>query len=72
MIPANVVIRYSFDKKFKDIFLDLWYDKNPESYYDAYEACDRVGNDMLIWLSDSNIELYRNLYEETLRELQHA
>ena len=60
--------KWKFDAEFKDIFLDLWFDKSPETYSTAFTACDEVGNDMIIWLGETNKELFNNLYKETLGE----
>ena len=67
---TQVKVRYKFDETFKDMFLGLWFEKSPETYNQAREACDQYGNEMIVWLSETNTDLYRTLYGQTLKETQ--
>ena len=65
-----VKTEWKFNETFKEIFLDIWYEKSPEGFNQALEACDKVGNEMIIWLSETNTNLYKKVYAQALKETQ--
>ena len=65
-----VETKWKFNEDFKKIFLDIWHELSPESFNQALEACDRAGNEMIIWLSETNTDLYRKIYPQALKETQ--
>ena len=65
-----VKTEWKFNETFKEIFLDIWYELSKPSFTTALEACDKVGNEMIIWLSETNIDLYKKVYAQALKETQ--
>ena len=59
---------FRFDRGFRELFLDIWYSKNPGLFMTARESCDAVGNEMMIWLALKRPDFYNQIYEETLKE----
>ena len=67
-----VEVSWQFNADFKEAFLGIWFEKSPESYTEALEACDKIGNEMIIWLKTGSFGLYEKLYETSLKEKQEA
>ena len=65
-----IKVEWKFNENFKGIFLDIWFEKSPESYTQAHEACNELGNEMIIWLSETNSKLYKTIYKQALKETQ--
>lgn len=65
-----IPVKWKFHEDFKSIFLDIWFEKSPEGFNQALEACDKVGNEMIVWLSDTNNELYKGIYDQAVKETQ--
>jgi len=67
--PEEVWVRWSYHPTYKDIFLDVWFDKGEKSYNEAHEACNEVGNEMIRWLKDTNSKLYTAVHYLTIKEM---
>ena len=63
-----VKTEWKFNETFKEIYLDIWFEKSPESYAQAHEACEGYGNEMIIWLSETNNKLDKTIYAQALEE----
>lgn len=63
-----IEVKYKFNETFKRIFLDIWYEWSKPSFTTALEACDKVGNDMIIWLRDTEPKLFEKAYKQALKE----
>ena len=58
---------FTYEYRFKTIFLDSWYKKSPESFNVAYVTYDAVGNDMINSLEAINPELFENTYKQAFK-----
>ena len=65
----EIPVKWKFNQTFKELFLDIWYEKSPESFNQAHEACNELGNEMIVWLSDTNNKLYGKIYDESRKEM---
>jgi len=50
---------------FREVFLDLWYEREPGSFMNFYEIYDAEGMSMMSALEDENYKLYKSLYSLT-------
>lgn len=54
---------FKFEKKFREIFLDIWYEINPKSYMEYYEETNADGNEMMNRLGRDNHEFFFRIYQ---------
>lgn len=67
-----VKVEWKYNEEFKEIFLDIWFEKSPVSFNQAYDACSEIGNDMITWLSETNKKLFDNIYQQALKETKES
>ena len=67
--PEEVWVKWKYNPTYKDIFLDIWFDKNEKSYNEAHETCNQLGNEMIRWLRDTNPDLYDGIHYLTVKEM---
>lgn len=65
-----VKVHWKFHNIFKELYLDIWYEMDRESWNQAFHACDKVGNDMVTWNIDHNPLLNEKVYEKAIEETQ--
>jgi len=61
---------WKYHPVFKDAYLDIWYEKSPTTYNQAYEACNENGDEMLTWNKDTNPGLHKTIYDGAKKETQ--
>lgn len=59
-------VHKKYDAGFKEIFLNLWYDRDPSLYDFEYDKNDGIGNKMIQGLQEDYPQLHDELYEEAL------
>lgn len=64
-----ITISWNFNPVFKEILLDIWYEKSKETWTTAYKECKEVGNDMIVWLSNSYPSEFEKIYQQALDEV---
>ena len=65
---SMVKVSYKYDPEFAEIYLNHWYDIDPQSYNLAHKECNEVGNDMITWHQNHDPKLFERIYQDSLKE----
>ena len=68
----DIPVEWKFNPKYEDLFLDIWFEKEPNVYNSLALVFDSMGSDMIHGLFKDNRYLFDEIHTEVMSELGQA